>query len=111
LALLPVETAQSDLFEPSSEKWLLNGLSRLDETAVLDDVIARAISVTEAGSCSGGECCQRSRGFMAAIDRLGMSTGLLKLRTPGDVERGSTALFRRRALASQFVIWVLFSPV
>jgi hypothetical protein len=41
---------------------------------------------------------------MDAMGLLGMSTGLLKLRTPGDVDRGSTVLFRRRAFASQFVI-------
>jgi hypothetical protein len=63
--------------------------------------------VTEAGSCSGGECFHLSRGFMfsnAGVARLGMSMASENPRTLGEVDRGALTFPLRRALASQLVI-------
>ena len=116
LALLAEEAAQSDLPEPSSVRFWLWGLFKPEDKVEDEAVTARAIAVTEAGSCSGGECCHRWSGFMcskvAGVPLLcGMSMALVQLRTPGEVDRGATTLPRRRALASQLVIWVLLRPV
>jgi len=116
--LLTDETLQRDLPEPSSVKWRLNGLfspedDRLD---AVEAVTARAIAVTEAGSFSGGEFCHRCRGFIcswdAGVPRLcGISMAWVQVLTPGEVDRGATIFFLRRALASQLAICVLSRPV
>ena len=74
---------------------------------------ALAISVAEAGSCSGGEFSQRCMGFMSSYvlvvgPRVSRGDGVPRLRgmsmlptiewfrTLGDVERGWVYLLRRR---------------
>ncbi len=61
--LLAEETLHKDRADPSSETpRLVRGLSG---EVNAEEVTALAIAVTDAGSFSGGECFQRSRGFMS----------------------------------------------
>ena len=100
------------MVSPESSLYLLNGTPPFDSTA-------RAISETAAGSCSGGEDCHLSIGFMdrelrtgAGVSGLGaISIGLLEVFDEACEEDALGNLARLRALANQFAIWVLFSPV
>lgn len=66
LKLLAEEAAHKDLLEPSSVKLKLLLCGLPDERVVAEAVTARAMAVTEAGSCSGGETCQRWSGFKSS---------------------------------------------
>lgn len=106
------EVSSLDAFRDDAREFCRLGVEVLPCTSDGCAVMALAISVMAAGSCSGGEHFQRSSGFINSYDRSTCGISIGPSMGESDADAGwETSLLLRRALANQLLICDCFKPV